>query len=78
MEEHHIHGTKMSFHDDAKHTADFLKEGMHRGGIEGYLTRARQNGRAEFLDHQGKKFVIEHEQGEDGKDQFSVRKSQHQ
>ena len=77
MDTHDIHGTKIGFHTDAKHTVNFLKEGMHRAGIDGYLTKARQSGRAEFYDHSGTKFVIEHEE-KDGQDHFSVRKSNYQ
>lgn len=75
MDIHNIHGTSVSFHDDARHSVDFLKNGLRSQDVHKYFTRAKDEGQSHFIDpHTGKKFMIEHDKTNDS---FSVKQVHH-
>lgn len=76
MDTHHIHGTEVGFHSDAKEASDFLKTGVHSHIAQGYLQTAKEQGESHFINEKGEKFKIIHEE-KDGKDSFSVERSHH-
>ncbi len=76
MDTHHIHGTEVGFHTDAKEAKDFLRHGVHSDAMHKYLETAKNHGETDFYTPDGDKFKIKHELVE-GKDTFTVEKSHH-
>ena len=74
MDTHNIHDEKVGFHSNTEEARSFLEHGVHGEAFRDYLKTAQAEGKAHFTVPGGQKFTIEHEVGEDGKSNFSVRK----
>ena len=73
MEAHDIHGTKIGFHGSAGHALFWLRDEMHRDGLEDYLKIAKDKGHVHFTDgRSGHNYTLKHDKTADS---FSVERN---